>query len=130
MKCLIFSILMIFCGLSVAASQDWNWTPSDAGIAEVEASIKLDQLPYWKISNLPSLAGYERYYAGSRNERGEKLIFGELIAPLNSKSKPGIHMVARKSDFPVIYDGGCAIINLVYSLKEQKIISIECNGRG
>jgi len=127
MKRLIFPILVIFVGFTgVASSQNWN--PSDAEIAKVEASIKLDQLPYWKISKLPSLTGYERYYAGS-TLNGEKVIFGELVFPFDSKSKPSVHIVARKSGFPVIMDGSCAIVNLVYSVKGQKIVSIQCNGR-
>jgi hypothetical protein len=116
---------VVFISLSGFASSQ-SWTPSVAEITKLESAIKLDKLAYWKISHLPPLVGYERYYAGS-TLRGEKMIFGELVAPWDSKQKPGIHVVARKHDFPVIMDGGCGIINLVYSVKEQRIVSIQCN---
>jgi len=126
MKRKIIPIVLLICFGRIAFSQ--SWTPGNAEIANLEASIKLDQLPYWKISNLPSLSGYDRYYTGS-TQNGEKVIFGELVVPFDAKSKPGVHIVARKRDFPVIMDGGCAIINIEYSLKEQRIVRIECNGR-
>ena len=126
MKRLIFPILVIFIGYTgLAFSQ--SWVPNKEDIAKVEASVRLDQLPYWKTSKLPSLAGYERYYAGSTLD-GEKVIFGELVAPFNSKQQPGVHVTATKREFPVIFDGGCAIVSLMYSVKEQKILSIKCNG--
>jgi len=28
----------------------------------------------------------------------------------------------------MISDGGCAVVNLVYSVRQQKIVSIGCNG--
>lgn len=103
-----------------------SWTPNEADIAKLEAGIKLEKLPRWD-ARLPSLNGYARYYAGS-TMKGEQVIFGELVTPLGSASKPGVHIVENKRTFPEIYDGGCSVINLVYSLKQQKIVSIGCNG--
>ncbi len=57
------------------------------------------------------------------------LILGELVA-LEPTYKPGVHIVESELDFPGIYDGGCSVINLVYSRTEQKILSIKCNGFG
>lgn len=114
-----------FAGIVATANAE-SWTPSDAQIANLEAGIKLEALPHWN-KRLPPLRGFARYYTGSaRND--EQVIFGELVLPLGSGYTPGIHIVANRRAFPMIYDGGCGIINLVYSLKQQKIVSIECNG--
>jgi hypothetical protein len=110
----------------VAMANAQSWTPSDADIAKLEAGIKLNTLSGWN-ARLPPVSGYTRYYAGSAMN-DVQVIFGELVMPLGSGYKPGIHIVGNKRAFPTIYDGGCAVINLVYSLKQQKILSIECNG--
>jgi hypothetical protein len=114
-----------FAGM-VALANTQSWTPSDADIATLEAGIKLNTLPRWN-ARLPPLSGYARYYAGS-TMNDERVIFGELVTPLGSGYKSGIHIVGNRRAFPTIYDGGCAVINLVYSLKQQRIISIGCNG--
>lgn len=121
----IVGLAVGFAGIAQTAYGQ-NWAPSEADISRLEAGIKLETLSRWD-TRLPSLSGYARYYAGSIM-KGEKVIFGELVTPLGSAYKPGIHIVENKRTFPTIYDGGCAVINLVYSLKQQKIVTIGCNG--
>jgi hypothetical protein len=118
--------LVIGFAATIAMASAQRWTLGDADIAKLEAGIKLETLPRWD-ARLPPLSGYARYYAGS-TMNNEKVILGELVTPLGSAYKPGIHIVESKRTFPTIYDGGCAVINLVYSLKLQKIVSIGCNG--
>ena len=103
-------------GIVVMASAR-SWTPSDADIAKLEADIKLNTLPPWN-ARLPPLSGYARYYAGS-TMNDDRVIFGELVTPLGSGYKPGIHIVGNRRAFPTISDGGGAVISLVYSLKQQ-----------
>jgi hypothetical protein len=120
-----FGIFLV-CTASTRAQQ---WNPSLAQVSEVEASIKLDKLEYWKISKLPSISGYERYYTGI-DSSGEKLILGELVLPAVTRGKATIHIVSSRRNFPMIDDGGCSVINLVYSERLKAITSISCNGRG
>lgn len=122
---LTFGLAFGFAGV-VPRAYAQHWTPSEAEIAKLEAGVKLEALPRWD-ARLPSLSGYARYYAGS-TVKGDRVIFGELVTPLGSAYKPGIHIVGDKRTFPMISDGGCAVINLVYSLRQQKILSIGCNG--
>ena len=105
-----------------------GWTPSDVQIAKLESGLKLDQLPRWNHA-LPPLAGYARYYTGSTKD-GDEVILGELVVVIGSspKMQPGIHIVGNRAGFPRIFDGGCAIVTLAYSVKQQRIISIGCNG--
>lgn len=117
----IFAVAIVFAAPN-------NWTPTGTQIADLESNIKLDQLAWWKISKLPSLSGYERFYAAG-TLKGEKVILGELVLADSSKRPPGIHVVSNAKEFPMISDGGCAIINLVYSVGRKTITSIGCNGR-
>ena len=114
-----------FAGMAPRASAQ-GWTPSEADIAKLEEGIKLEALPHWD-ARLPSLSGYSRYYAGS-TLNGDKVIFGELVTPLGSAYKPGVHIVENRRAFPTIFDGGCSVVNLVFSLQQRKIVSIGCNG--
>jgi hypothetical protein len=125
MKRSILVMLVLGAGASIVYSQ--SWSPSDAEIAKLESGVQLEQLPRWNSGHLPALSGYTRYYTGSTVE-GERVIFGELVIPLSSQQHPGVHIVGSKKDFPMIFDGGCSVVNLVYSVKEQKIKSIGCNG--
>ncbi len=113
----------------MASATPNNWTPTDTQITELESHIRLDQLAWWKISKLPSLSGYERFYAAGTS-KGEKLILGELVLADSSKRRPGVHMVLSTREFPMISDGGCAVISLAYSVSSKSITSIKCNGRG
>jgi hypothetical protein len=118
---------LVLIAASAYAANAQAWTPNSAQIAKLEASVKLEQLPNWKTQHLPSLTGYARYYTGS-TQGGEQVILGELNVPFGSREQPGVHIVKNESGFPSIYDGGCAIIHLVYSVKQQKVVSIGCNG--
>jgi hypothetical protein len=117
--------------IATAHAQWWRWTPTDAEIAKLEAGIKLETLPHLEAS-LPPLSGYARYYIGTTRdgtEDGEPVILGVLVTPdLSPSHKAGIHVVENTWDLPAFYDGGCSIINLVYSPRQQKIESIQCNG--
>ena len=122
---LVVGLVVGFAGI-IAMAYAQSWTPGDADIAKLEAGVKLATLPRWDV-RLPSLSGYARYYAGS-TMNGEQVIVGELVTPLGSAYKPGIHIVGNRRTFPMISDGGCAVVNLVYSVRQQKIVSIGCNG--
>jgi hypothetical protein len=124
----ILPIMAIIAGLTVVGCDQ---LPDDAEIARLEATIKLDQLPHWKEEPPHSLSAYARYYTASWN--GERVILGELVlgdgrALGGDAHTPGVHMVSSRSLFPRIFDGGCTVVNLVYSVEKQRILSIKCNG--
>lgn len=121
---LTFALLAACCVSGYAQS----WTPSASQIEELEAKIQLDKLLFWKISKLPLLPGYERFYAGSVLN-GDRVILGELIVPFGKK-KSGIHIVPSPKNFPEVYDGACSVVHVVYSEKRKTITSLTCNGRG
>ena len=73
------------------------------------------------------LPGYERFYAGHVSN-GDRVILGELIVPFD-KEKPGIHIVHSPKNFPMVSDGSCSVVHVVYSEKQKTITSLTCNGR-
>ena len=74
------------------------------------------------------IAQYARYYfAYKANNR--RMIRGELVRPFGPKMKPpGIYVVRSQKEFPIILDGGCAIMHLVYDVEADQIMSLQCNG--
>jgi len=123
----VFTILLIVGGIAARAWAQ-NWTPSADEIAKLEASIRPGLIPKWGDGHSPSVSEYVRYYTGSTADGGDKVIRAEFVAPFRPAQTPGIHIVSSKREFPIISDGGCGIVNLVYSIKEQRIISMRCNG--
>lgn len=113
--------------VSVAFAAPKNWAPTGTQIAELESIVRLEDLHDWDPSGSPSLARYERFYAGSVLNR-KRVIRGEFVIPEVTGHQPGIHIVANKDEFPVIEGGGCTVIEVIYSPTQRKVISAWCNG--
>lgn len=47
---------------------------------------------------------------------------------IRSKIGNGVIHIVKKSDFPVVMDGECGVINVEFDLKNNKILSAFCNG--
>jgi hypothetical protein len=59
------------------------------------------------------------------------LIAGEFVLRESVADKPmGIYVVANQMKFPVIYDGSCAVVHVVYDVDMGRMLSLTCNGRG
>ena len=101
------------------------------------------------------LGAYARYYAPSGND----LISAEYVVPDESESgpddrceemtenftsrpvpcppmpRPSLRAGFRQwqhsvQDFPLISDGGCDVITISYSMRQEKLTRITCNGFG
>ena len=126
--------LSIIFAANVAGSAP-NWTPDVASISRLESNIKPGDIPKWGASpqypsgHSPVVADYARYYVGYTAD-GHRMIRGEMIAPaLGAKMKPiGIYVVGREKDIPVIFDGGCFAVHVVYAVETAHIVSLKCNG--
>jgi hypothetical protein len=102
---------------------DATWTPTRGDIAHIEAGLKLPMVP------TPSgpLKDYERYYAGIvRN--GHRMIRAEFVAlGITPQARGQVH-ITSEDKFPVIMDGGCGIVSLLYDVEAGRIVSVGCNG--
>jgi len=56
------------------------------------------------------------------------MIHGEFIMTDIARGDSAIHIVGSEKDMPDIMDGGCGIINVIYSVETSRIVSIMCNG--
>ena len=97
------------------AAAESAWTPDRKVIEEVEHTVSL---PAGAKPNVQ----YSRYYAGAvRN--GTRVVVGTWITGLDVS-----RIVRTEADLPVIYDGGCGIVNIEYDLKRHRFVKVYCNG--
>jgi hypothetical protein len=108
-----------------------DWTPDAAIISKLESDIKRSDIPLRYLSGHPPIiAQYARYYFGYKADN-HRMIRGELILPFGSKMKPaGIYVVGSQREFPTIFDGGCAVMQVVYDVEAGRMVSLQCNGVG
>ena len=73
-----------------------------------------------------SIASYNRFYA-IKVENGREMIWGTFLLDTLRPPPPAVHIVAPE-EMPVIQDGGCSVVNLLYDIREAKITAAFCNG--
>jgi hypothetical protein len=100
---------------------DAGWSPTQADIMRLENGLKLPMAP----SPSGPLKDYARYYAGIV-QNGHRMIRGELVA-FDAAQRGHVH-ITTEDKFPVIMDGGCGVVNLLYDVETGKTVSIGCNG--
>jgi hypothetical protein len=122
---LLASLLAISLASTAAYAQ--AWPPDLATIKKLEAGIQPDD--HQKSgSKLHDLSDYARYYAGYI-EGGHRLIAGRFITHRWAGQKAaGIYIVVNREKLPVIFDGGCSVVSLVYDVDTAKLLSLDCNG--
>jgi hypothetical protein len=127
LKRLLALVAVVALGTSLPAFSQ-NWVPDAGTIAKLESSIKPGAIPHWGNAHSPIVTDYSRYYAGAML-KGERVVLGEFVAADIENSKATIHIVRSSKEFPVISDGSCSIVNVVYAVKSGEIVSLVCNGR-
>jgi hypothetical protein len=106
-----------------AAAQ--SWTPDLKTVTALDVSVKVPG--GYGRAPIP-LKKYLRYYAGA-TVNGRRMIRGEFVLfnAFDSSKRPGVYIVAEDG-LPVVFDGGCTVVNLLYDLKTARIVEISCNG--
>ena len=102
-----------------------------ARLEETQRSVETVMNRIESLAVLPAdaapLADYDRYYAWDDDAADRRRVIGvytRFRAPTG-----GRHWIA-KSDLPVILDGGCGIVTLVYDAEADRIESVACNELG
>jgi hypothetical protein len=67
---------------------------------------------------------YSRSYAGAVRH-GTQVVVGTWITGPDAS-----RIVNSEADLPVIYDGGCDIVNIEYDVKGHRFVKVFCNGVG
>lgn len=73
------------------------------------------------------LADYRRSYAWDGGTRGHRRVIGVYYA--FGEFEPGRHWVVQ-SELPVVFDGGCGLVTIIYDADADRIESAACNGPG
>ena len=57
-------------------------------------------------------------------------MFGErkVLAIYTTHGQPGRVWVSRPADFPVVFDGGCSVVNVAWDLETRSFLRVTCNG--
>ena len=124
--------LFLAMGCAQAPAQNNQGAPQSATPPNTEALAReelMDQIE--RQVRLPAgagpLASYARYYAWQQREDGLRKVVGVYVRL--SGHPPGRSWVAE-NEFPLILDGGCAMITLSYDLAAQRVEHVTCNGEG
>jgi len=67
------------------------------------------------------LSSYNRYYSAVLRD-GRRVIHGIYFG------NGGKTTVAESGDLPVVMDGGCGVVNVIYDVESHKFIDVFCNG--
>ena len=125
---LLAAFLALGCAQAPAQNNQNAPQPATPPNTEAQARIELmDQIE--RQVRLPEgagpLASYARYYAWQQRDDGLRKVIGVYVRL--SGHAPGRYWVAE-NEFPLILDGGCAMISLSYNLAAQRIEHVTCNG--
>lgn len=119
---------LVFAAAIAAVGCTAKLEPDAATIRKMESKIvvpRLDGGPHQ-----PTLADFARYYAASTSN-SHRTIVGEMVIPFGPPTKSvGIYVVGSKNEFPAIFNGGCAVLYLVYDIDTEQVISLKCGGYG
>ena len=128
-----FQLLALFLtlGCAQAPAQDNQNAPQSAaapaGSTNAEQQGIMDRIE--RDIRLPEgagpLAAYARYYAWQERGDGVRKVIA-VYARLSGHA-PGRRWVTE-TQFPLILDGGCALIGLSYDVAAQRIEHVTCNG--
>jgi len=86
-------------------------------MAQIEQQV---QLP----ANAHKLNKYARYYAAD----GTRVIATYIISGSDERLVGKRRWMADKRDLPMVMDGGCMVVNVVYDLAKKKVEQSSCNG--
>jgi hypothetical protein len=104
---------------SARASVAAHWRPTTKEIQTLERKVSLP-------NGADPLDSYQRYYAGE-NDRAGKVIHGRYVG-LTTLPRKGFISVVSPSKLPTIADGGCGVIDVIYSVPRSAVMSVACNG--
>lgn len=90
--------------------------PSLVDIDNIETLLVMPERSY-------PLTSYKRYYAKVIIENDDYIVGTFKYDNIC----PGV-LITSYSDFPIFLHGGCNIVNLKFSVKDNKIIAIRCGG--
>jgi|HubBroStandDraft_5_1064220.scaffolds.fasta_scaffold42369_3 hypothetical protein len=109
------------------------WKPGQKTLAKLDFAFR--NAGFWDGSP-PAIEKYSRYYAGI-TIKGRRMVRAEFtnfpdVEIVDGKveyhvDKNPVHVVPE-DQFPGIFDGGCSVVNMLYDVEAERMVSISCNG--
>ena len=118
MKSYVIFVLAATVLSSIGTASEPCLLPSEKNILRIERKVIMP------VGSSP-LKKYTRFYS-VRSEKASNYVIGVFVLDGHDA---GVKIVAPE-DMPLILDGGCSNIDLVYNLREDRVVSISCNGSG
>ena len=114
------AVLFALVGLSDCGDHPPSFIKAE-DIAALESCV---HIPFVHSMDSPRpLEAYRRYYSGVL-VHNRRMIRGEFLRG----GKPGIYVVGQVRSLPLIYDGGCGVVNVLYDIALKRVVAISCNG--
>lgn len=111
---------LLFLSSRLAFTEELAWTPNAQSISEIEQILELP-------SKDAKLEEYVRHYWGTM-ENGVAILNGQFHLPWGDEEKPNTIHINDPDGPPMIFDGGCSVVNLRWNMRLKKLIAIWCNG--
>jgi hypothetical protein len=108
------ALLVTMCWEALPAEP--GYSPSLEEIASLEKAIRLPM-------GARPLGQYRRFYAGKQAHNG-RMIVAVLVL---DATKPGIDVV-DPTRLPVVFDGGCSVIDIEYDVESHMFKRVTCHG--
>lgn len=103
--------------ISISSQNEISDKVFNALIVELETTLILPNRAY-------QLNEYTRHYAFKKVKNTE-YVFAVYVF---KRAKKGGIVITTFNKLPIIFDGGCSVIELKYSLHQKKIDSLFCHG--
>lgn len=85
-------------------------------IAQVEASVSLPE-------GASAIESFSRSYTSDQG-----MIVGIYLRPELAGQESGSRWVASREEMPMILDGGCAMVTVLYDPDAKQFVEVYCNG--
>ena len=118
MNCSTILFLAALSFSKAAFADESHWMPSEGEISLIEKKIVLPH-------GSSDLREYSRYYSGRTDKSGKYVIAVFVL----DGHEPGVKIVSPKK-MPLVLDGGCTNIDLLYDVKKNLVVNLSCNGSG
>lgn len=108
------SLLMMVCEPAFSVGQEF--VPSQGEITSLEKAIRLPE-------GSKPLGQYLRFYAG-KVENGKHTI----VAVLKLDPSRAAIRIVDLAHLPVVFDGGCSVVDAQYEIESGSFYRVACNG--
>jgi hypothetical protein len=113
-----FAVSLLVMAFAPAFAADKGFVPSKREIAALEEAIRLPE-------GSKALDQYRRFYAGKVDGRKHMIVAVLELDPSNAAIR-----IVDLEHLPVVFDGGCSVVDVQYEVESGSFRSVRCHGVG